>query len=210
MNADAAGVPNGKFVMIATTDKTSVENARLYARNGNPAGSSMPFTFLSDLDQASSSAWADWLNNMKPAINERISTADSDHERADVDHSMSSQDHTTALADYQTLTDASSAANSAAANANEKAEYALTQGDYAKNMADHPAYIADGTLQYPGDTGYFYTWDYASRQYQRRSKLSLDWETMSEEQKKVLAADVLAQITFASVETCENIIIELK
>lgn len=68
MKADAANVPAGRFVMIATTDKTSEENAQLYARNTNPAGSNMPFTFLSDLDQASSSAWADWLNNKKPLI----------------------------------------------------------------------------------------------------------------------------------------------
>lgn len=63
MNADAANVPTGKFVMIATTDPTSVENARLYGKN-----SSGSFTFLSDLDQASSEAWADWLNNQKPLI----------------------------------------------------------------------------------------------------------------------------------------------
>lgn len=68
MNADAANVPEGKFVMIATTDTTSVENARLYGRNSQPATAQEPFTFLSDLDQASSSAWAEWLNTYKPAI----------------------------------------------------------------------------------------------------------------------------------------------
>ena len=68
MNADAANVPEGKFVMIATTDTTSVENARLYGRNSQPATAQEPFTFLSDLDQASSSAWAEWLNTYTPAI----------------------------------------------------------------------------------------------------------------------------------------------
>ena len=63
MNADASNVPLGKFVMIATTDKTSAENARMYIKSsqGN-------FRFLCDLDQASAEAWADWLNNMKPVI----------------------------------------------------------------------------------------------------------------------------------------------
>ena len=68
MNADAANVPKGKFVMIATEDPTSPENARLYGRNSNSASSAEPFTFLSDLDQASSSAWADWMENQKPTI----------------------------------------------------------------------------------------------------------------------------------------------
>lgn len=75
MNADAANVPVGKFVMIATSDPTDPENARLYGRNSNPATSDNPFTFLSDLDQASSSAWADWLNNKKPQIEQAISDA---------------------------------------------------------------------------------------------------------------------------------------
>lgn len=75
MNADAANVPVGKFVMIATSDQTDPENARLYGRNSNPATSDNPFTFLSDLDQASSSAWADWLNNKKPQIEQAISDA---------------------------------------------------------------------------------------------------------------------------------------
>ena len=63
MNADAANVPQGKFVIIATTDATDPDNAKLYAKNSQGG-----FTFLSDLDQASSAAWADWLDNMKPQI----------------------------------------------------------------------------------------------------------------------------------------------
>ena len=70
MNADASNVPLGKFVMIATTDKTSEENARMYIKSsqGN-------FRFLCDLDQASAEAWADWLNNMKPVIEDAIEDA---------------------------------------------------------------------------------------------------------------------------------------
>lgn len=70
MNADVSNVPLGKFVMIATTDKTSAENARMYIKSsqGN-------FRFLCDLDQASAEAWADWLNNMKPVIEDAIEDA---------------------------------------------------------------------------------------------------------------------------------------
>lgn len=74
MNADAANVPEGKLVMIATQSPTDPENARLYGRNSNPV-SDNPFTFLSDLDQASSAAWADWLENQKPAIIQATSDA---------------------------------------------------------------------------------------------------------------------------------------
>lgn len=72
MNADAANVPQGKFVIIATPDKTSEENARMYIKNSQGS-----FTFLCDLDQASSEAWADWLNNMKPAIQQATTDANS-------------------------------------------------------------------------------------------------------------------------------------
>ena len=63
MQSKASEVPEGKFVMIATTDPTSTENAQLWAKNS--AGG---FTFLSDLDQAASHAWADWLENHKQQI----------------------------------------------------------------------------------------------------------------------------------------------
>ena len=72
MNADAANVPQGKFVIIATTDKTSEDNAKMYCKNSQGS-----FTFLCDLDQASSEAWADWLTNMKPAIQQATTDANS-------------------------------------------------------------------------------------------------------------------------------------
>lgn len=97
MNADADNVPEGKFVMIATADPTSAENARLYGKNSEGG-----FTFLSDLDQASAEAWADWLNNMKPEILDCIEQANEDHTRAEGDHSRAEQDHTTAGSDHST------------------------------------------------------------------------------------------------------------
>lgn len=75
MKADAANVLPGKFCMIATTDPTAEDNARLYSRNSSAATSSKPFTFLSDLDQASTAAFADWLNNYKPQIEAAIAYA---------------------------------------------------------------------------------------------------------------------------------------
>ena len=69
MKADAANVPQGKFVIIATEDPTSEDNAKMYCRTKAPAtDTENAFLFLSDLDQASSAAWADWLNNQKPQI----------------------------------------------------------------------------------------------------------------------------------------------
>lgn len=99
MNADAANVPQGKFVIIATTDATDPDNAKLYAKNSQGG-----FTFLSDLDQASSAAWADWLDNMKPQIESAITTADSDHTRAGQDHQTATQDHSTAQSDHTKAT----------------------------------------------------------------------------------------------------------
>ena len=63
MQADAANVPVGKLVIIATKDPTDEDNAKLYSRSSQGG-----FRFLADLDQASSEAWADWLNNHKQQI----------------------------------------------------------------------------------------------------------------------------------------------
>ena len=93
MNADAANVQAGQFCMIATTDPTSPDNAQLWSRNSSPSTSEHPFTFLSDLDQASSAAFADWLNNYKPVI-------EADHTRAENDHTTATGDHTTATGDH--------------------------------------------------------------------------------------------------------------
>ena len=88
MNANAAYVRAGEFCMIATTDPTSPENAQLWSRNSSPSTSEHPFTFLSDLDQAATSAFADWLENYKPVI-------EADHTRAEQDHRISAQQQAT-------------------------------------------------------------------------------------------------------------------
>jgi hypothetical protein len=97
MNANAAYVRAGEFCMIATTDPTSPENAQLWSRNSSPSTSAHPFTFLSDLDQAATSAFSDWLENYKPVI-------EADHTRAEQDHSTATSDHQTATRDHQTAT----------------------------------------------------------------------------------------------------------
>lgn len=90
MRADAANVPEGKFVMIATTDPTSEENAQLWGKNS--AGG---FTFLSDLDQAASHAWADWLENHKQQIQQAT-----DYANQQGDYAKTQGDYAKAQGDY--------------------------------------------------------------------------------------------------------------
>jgi len=104
MNANAANVRAGEFCMIATTDPTSPENAQLWSRNSSPSTSEHPFTFLSDLDQAATSAFADWLENYKPVIEADHTRAEQDHSTATTDHSTATTDHQTATTDHQTAT----------------------------------------------------------------------------------------------------------
>lgn len=74
-------------------------------------------------------------------------------------------------------------------NANDKA-------GYAENVASHPTYIAEGTQDKPGDIGYVYQWNYANQVYVRGIRVSLDYDSMSQEEKDALAAEVLASIAF--------------
>ena len=104
MHANAANVRPGEFCMIAATDPTSTENAQLWSRNSSPSTSEHPFTFLSDLDQAATSAFADWLENYKPVIEADHTRAEQDHSTADTDHATATTDHQTATADHQTAT----------------------------------------------------------------------------------------------------------
>ena len=104
MNANAANVRPGEFCMIATTDPTSTENAQLWSRNSSPSTSEHPFTFLSDLDQAATSAFADWLENYKPVIEADHTRAEQDHSTATTDHATATTDHQTATTDHQTAT----------------------------------------------------------------------------------------------------------
>ena len=98
MMADAANVPKGKFVMIAT-DK-GVDPTQPIGPDNPPDPEHLPFTFLSDLDQASSSAWADWMENWKPIIEADHATAQSDHTTAGTDHTRAESDHTRAESDH--------------------------------------------------------------------------------------------------------------
>lgn len=101
MKADAANVPQGKFVIIATQDPTSEDNAKMYCRTKVAAtDADNAFRFLSDLDQASSAAFADWLNNYKPVIEADHARANTDHSRADDDHSRANTDHNRADEDH--------------------------------------------------------------------------------------------------------------
>ena len=81
---------------------------------------------------------------------------------------------------------------------------AKTQADRAENLNDHQPYIADGTAAHPGDTGYFYSWDYAAQQYKRGSKLSLDWQSMTDAERDALAQFVLGQIGFDDTPTKDS------
>lgn len=182
MNADAVNVPQGKFVVIATIDPTSTENAQMYVRNSSSAA--QPFGFMCDLDQASSAAWADWLNNMKPAIQQATQDANT----------------------------AAGLALNAATNADDKAGYAEQQGDYAKEWNDHPPYVADGTTEHRGDPYYIYFWDINTHAYVRGAYVKgadLDYSTMTPEEYNRLVENVKSSILFATVNTCEDIISEL-
>ena len=141
MLADAAKVPAGKFCMIATIDKTSPDNAQLWSRNSSPATSDHPFTFLSDLDQASSSAWADWLNSMKPQIESKISQAETDHGIAESDHTRAEQDHTTASGDHTTAQNDHTTAESDHTRAEQ--DHTTASGDHTRADADHELVVAD-------------------------------------------------------------------
>ena len=149
MKSDAANVLPGQFCMIATTDPTSADNAQLWARNRSGATSSNPFTFLSDLDQAASSAFSDWLNNYKPVIendhtraeaDHSTATADStqagtDHTLAEQDHSTASSDHNTAEQDHATATEDHSTAGNDHVRADE--DHARADEEHARADEDH-------------------------------------------------------------------------
>lgn len=152
MNADAANVPQGKFVVIATTDPTSEDNAKMYCKNSQGS-----FTFLCDLDQASSAAWADWLNNMKPEIQSAtaaantaagrvdtvIATANADHTRAEADHTTAGTDHSTAQTDHTTAGSDHTLAESDHATAG--TDHTRAESDHTTASTDHTQASTDHT-----------------------------------------------------------------
>lgn len=217
MNADAANVPEGKFVIIATQDPTSEENARLYVRNEYEATDTEndPFNFLSDLDQASSAAWADWLENMKPLIVAAINHAENvvvEWQGQDGNGGIKKQAqdaiNTANTAATNVLTEWQGAdgtggikkqAQDAISNATTQANYAKTQGDYSKEWNEHPPYIGNGVN---GDQDYWYVWmnhAYVKSVYAKGD--DLHWDEMSEQEKENLARRVLEVIGFDGVPT---------
>ena len=222
MLADAAKVPAGKFCMIATIDPTSPDNAQLWSRNSSPATSDHPFTFLSDLDQASSSAWADWLNSMKPQIESKISQAEtdhgiaeSDHTRAEQDHTTASGDHTRADADHELVVD--DRIRSEQDHSRAEADHRTAESDHTTADSDHTAATTQTTLMeawnthlpfvgdgITGDANYWYTYDPATERYVKGPYAkgdNLDWDSMSEQEKQALANAVLAAIGFDDTPT---------
>ena len=197
MNADAANVQQGKFVIIATTDKTSEDNAKMYVKNSQGS-----FSFLCDLDQASSAAWADWLNNMKPAIEQ--ATTDANNAAALANDKASLANDKAGLANEK-----AALANEKATYANSQGNYAKAQGDYAKDWNDHPPFIGDGTT---GDLNFWYLYDVTTARYVKGAYAKgddLDYSTITPEEKQRLIDNIKADLIFASVETCEAIIDEI-
>ena len=222
MLADAANVQAGKFCMIATIDPTSPDNAQLWSRNSSPATSDHPFTFLSDLDQASSRAWADWLNSMKPQIESKISQAETDHGIAESDHTRAEQDHTTASGDH-TRADAdhelvvADRIRSEQDHSRAEADHRTAESDHTTADSDHTAATTQTTLMeawnthlpfvgdgITGDANYWYTYDPATERYVKGPYAkgdNLDWDSMSEQEKQALANAVLAAIGFDDAPT---------
>lgn len=145
MNADAPNVPQGKFVIIATTDPTSEDNAKMYCKNSQGG-----FQFLSDLDQAATHAWADWMENYKPVIESDHaraetdhSTASSDHSVAVSDHSVATADHTTAVSDHTTAVSDHTRAESEHTRA--ESDHTRAEGDHTRAENDHSRAESDHT-----------------------------------------------------------------
>lgn len=149
----------GEFCMIATTDPTSAENARLYSKNSQGG-----FTFLSDLDQASTSAWADWMDNYKPVIESDhtraegdhttattdhataesdTSRASTDHQTASVDHTTAASDHTTAVSDHAIATQDNTTAQTDHTTA--ETDHTTAESDHTRAESDHSTASDDHT-----------------------------------------------------------------
>ena len=130
MEANANLVPEGKFVVIATTDPTSEENAQMYVKNASGG-----FTFVSDLDQASSHAWADWVDNYRPVMVSDHETAQADHGTATADHSTAVKDHSTAQADHTEFA-TNEAQRQSTFETNEAARQSTFDSDEAQRQQD--------------------------------------------------------------------------
>jgi len=162
----------------ASSDHTRAESDHTTATADHGTATTDHNTAVSDHNQA--------LSDHNQALSDH-NTAASDHGTAGADHTRAEGDHNTAGDDHTASVEATG--------------YANDQGDYAKNMADHPSYLADDTQAHPGDTGYFYSWDYDTQQYVKGARLSLDFDSMTPEQKEALAEAVLEAIGFDQAPT---------
>lgn len=202
MNADIANIPNSRLVSIATNDKTSEENARIYQKRSDGT-----MIYIADLDQTSANAWAEWLNTMKPQIQAAITQAASDHTRANTDHSTATSDHSTSVTDHTT-------AQSDHTTSTEKSAYAKQQGDYAKAQGDimaswnaHQPYIGNGTT---GDANYWYIWvngAYVKSVYAKGD--DLHWEEMTQEEKDDFFQKALDKLVIATPQETRAMLNEL-
>lgn len=211
MNADASNVPLGKFVMIATTDPTSAENARLYGKNSQGG-----FTFLSDLDQASSEAWARWLNTYQPQIVQATNAANTAAGNAESKGNAAETAMNGIVTQWQgsdgnggikkEMNDVRSAVAAQGNAAEQKGDYAKAQGDYAKSRGDHTDEIRSDGYVYryepdnptAGSDGYYRT--------SRQAGVMVDASTLTDEQIEL----AVSTFTFSSMEEGQNAIAGLR
>ena len=244
MMADAANVPKGKFVMIATdkgVDPTQPigpdnppdpDNATLWGRNAyaadDPDPEHLPFTFLSDLDQASSSAWADWMENWKPIIEADHATAQSDHTtagtdhtRAENDHTQAGNDHTTAgqdhtrsendhlqyTNDHQTATEDHAQAqldHQTAGEDHQQAGEDHEASEAATDAANTEATRAKGYNDHPwqiGNDGHIYVWDEQTQAMVQTTKVIIDFNDLTPEQQAAMVQEFISHLTFDETPT---------
>ena len=209
MEDDAENVPEGKFVLISS-DVEDPDNAKMYVRTGyepdDPDPTHKTFKFQCDFsgaqgikgDKGDPFTYDDFtpaqIADLKRPATEAATTITTEWQGADGQGGIK-----------KAAQDATSAANTQAA-------YAEEQGDYAKAWNDHPPYVADGTIDHPGDLYYMYLWDITTSAYVRGAYVKgsdLDYSTMTAEEYERLVTNVRNSIVFATVETCESIIDEI-
>ena len=203
MNADAANVRAGEFCMIATTDPTSTDNAQLWSRNSSAATSEHPFTFLSDLDQASSAAFADWLDNYKPVI-------EADHTRAEQDHTTASGDHQTATQDHATATTDHTRAESDHTRAEQ--DHTTAQEDHTQAFQDHSKSLvqtnrAEAYNDHPWEIrndGFIWVWDEAQHAMRKTNQMIINFDDIPPEQQAAMVQEFLSRLVFDETPTDDS------
>ena len=137
MNADAANVPEGKFVMIATSDETSADNAKLYVKTSQGT-----FQLIADLDQAAYLVFQQWLNTYKPEVTAAITNADNAATNANAKATLAEQKAGLAQASADNC-------DAAVQNTYAAADYAYDKGNYARQQGNEAAQVdadLEGTI----------------------------------------------------------------